>query len=368
MFEDVAFGDGFAKELRGNSLDRCALMCLFVGALSGNQPPVPRAPSECDAFLDACFAQIDAQIDRKMRWLMLCSAVEPFCCQQPTSLDSRTTSDMLKPSTENQIILTCGLQIAKQVWFYDRCTQRFFRVDFDFADPIFKPPGTLLAGNLLRSLRHDNQSKGDIRDCKNKEQEEEASQLFKTDFILQDVKMWCGCGSSERGGAWLFQQLHVWFNSECWYKRNPERDVCRFRIALQTTFLTNPLDHVYPRGDMTCNAGGTKVHIFVPALNDWISTHRLLDVRLFRLYRTQYPFIYTLMPDNDEKVRKLKKKLEAATHTSLIVTIPTLECERYVRGAFQAKPKYRYRLFYCARFDDEVGGVSKWIPVYVKDC
>lgn len=80
---------------------------------------------------------------------------------------------------------------------------------------------------------------------------------------------------------------------------------------------------------------------------------------MFRIYRTQYPFIYTLMPDDDERVTSLKAELKNSTGAlqPLVITIPTMDCELAVRSAFKRNPKYSYLRWRCACYN----GV--WIPI-----
>lgn len=105
---------------------------------------------------------------------------------------------------------------------------------------------------------------------------------------------------------------------------------------------------------------------------------------VFRIYRTQYPFIYTLMPDDDERVTSLKAELKNSTGAlqPLVITIPTMDCELgkdhvplrgekiyelaktnsthgvlAVRSAFKRNPKYSYLRWRCACYN----GV--WIPI-----
>jgi|JI102314A2RNA_FD_contig_31_4422171_length_696_multi_2_in_0_out_0_1 hypothetical protein len=60
---------------------------------------------------------------------------------------------------------------------------------------------------------------------------------------------------------------------------------------------------------------------------EWSKTKHFSSV--FRIYRTQYPFIYTLMPDDDERVTSLKAELKNSTGAlqPLVITIPTMDCE-----------------------------------------
>jgi hypothetical protein len=344
------------------------------------------------------------------------------------------------PQQEAQVISDVGLTICNRTLMLDRETFRVFCVPFDFSEPIYRPPGSLLAGVLLRQTKFKKTIllEDDVDETRQQQppvhigkedskymltrlrrlmvgdMPNEATTITFTEFIMYDALMWCSDTDSPAvGKLWLAQQLNVWFNSPEWFKPNPESDVCTFKVALLDGIVVDNGDTSrdnqrfkpiiapsventllrYPRGAYTITVPpSTTVGIghFLPLLddkgNDWMAMHKLRDVRLFRMYRTQYPFIYTLMPDNDDMVRELKNKLKTSTesnpnicekgkesislHTStttpkyapLVVTIPTLECERFVRAVFRTTPKYQYRLFYCARYDDE-NGYSSWIPV-----
>jgi len=440
MFECVHFGDAKAIELRGSCLERAAVYYLFLSALNHTVPDPPSTTpigaTEFDEFLNKCRSILDEFIDPKLRWLMLCTAVEFLADSHANQFEDmcekhlgfrHTVSAPVQP--EAQAVSAAGLTFCNRTLMLDRETFRVFCVPFAFSDPIYKPPGSLLAGVLLRQAKYslpDNSPPAAprapsttsmlarLRQLMVADMPVEAPSVTCTEFIIHNVKMWCGDGDGDThsGIVWLAQQLNVWFNTpdDTWYRRD-QRDVCSFRVALldnvtavaDDTYRPVPAPSMqntlmrYPKSEPTIRIPQTGSTLgighFLPLLddkgNDWLSSHRLCDVRLFRIYRTQYPFVYTLMPDNDEMVKDLKSKLKTSTESNphigdkgvnlqqsaappstvpkyapLVVTLPTLECDRYVRAVFCETPKFQYRLFYCARYDDEKG-LASWIPVRV---
>jgi hypothetical protein len=456
MFECVQFGDAKAIELRGNCLERTAVYYLFLCALNqddripklaGTTPPIKA--TEFDDFVAECRRTFDEFIDPKLRWLMLCTAVEFFTDDHAKRLEDMCEQHLgfrhtfSSPSGEVADAVTkSGLTFCNRTIMLDRETFRIFFVPFDFSEPIYKPPGSLLAGVLLRQSRYKKNILLDpltedinapptaaaitsatptrssilsrLRRLMIADMPVEAESQSFTEFIIYDVKMWCGDsdGDTYSGTVWLAQQLNVWFNTpDTWYRPNSRRDVCSFRVALFDN-ATAPSDDTrrlkpvpapslentfkrYPRTNCTVTipqiTSTVGIGHFLPLLddkgNDWVATHHLCDVRLFRVYKTQYPFVYTLMPDNDDMVKELKSKLKTSTDSNpnigekgkevvalhaqqqptpkyapLVVTLPTLECNRYVSAVFRETPKFQYRLFYCARYDDE-NGLASWIPV-----
>lgn len=461
MFSCVSFGDARAIELRGNCLEKSALIYLFACALNRNQSDIPCVPSSetlANEFFEACNKLIDTCVNVQLRWLMLCTSVD-FLTEKASTRLQTLSNDWLgatatTTTTRCDVVTNAGLAVCNRVWFFDRHTRRFFCCIFDLEQTIYKPPGTLLAGVMLRHQVFVASTPSSLLPAApatppSESRSIRAAQLHRlqsllsgganganpitesqskwvTDFVVQDVKMWCGDGDNCIQGSWLFQQLNVWFNTieePVWFRRCKQRDVCAFRIDITPSTITHftpihapsALNTIlrYPRGNVTVQpqpllfngvANPQRIGIghFLPLYdengNDWQSTHIMMDVRLFRMYKTQYPFIYTLMPDNDDQVRELKTKLKTSaelnpligttsgtttttttttvksnntstTFVPLVVTLPTLECDRYVRGIFKATPKYQYRLFYCARFDASTNGnvTSRWVPVLVKD-
>lgn len=341
-----------------------------------------------------------------------------------------------------------GLQQKQLVWMIDRGTRRVFCIHLQFAPPIYKT--SLLAGVMLRHTTFqaiyrreeagdeeppipetEDESLTDVESMLKRLQEMlptqiedntdagilESTELDVTEFIVKDAKMWCGDPCFR--GVWLAQQLNVWFNTppteQCWYRPTPQdpftvtvgvwdeittpdvtHDAERW-VALQAPSAQNTMWR-YPHGGVMCGTpkGILGIGHFLPQfsleeeqMKRWTENHSLREVRLFRLYKTQYPYVYSLMPDDDRKVRELKSKLKRSTEsnpslaekgkedvkerlktstgssskfTPLIATIPTLELERYVKAVFQKTPKYRYRLWWCASYADAQQKVM-WIPL-----
>lgn len=343
-----------------------------------------------------------------------------------------------------------GLTHKQVIWMIDRGTKRVFCIHLQFAPPIYKT--SLLAGVMLRHntfqavyRREEASEEAPVPQTDDEMLDDNARMLQRlrellpseidqdtdtgvlesrevdvTEFIIKDAKMWCGSADGCFRGVWLAQQLNVWFNTpvteDCWFRPTAQdpftvtvgvwdeittphvaNDAERW-LALPAPTAQNTMWR-YPYGDVMCGTprGMLGIGHFLPHLdedvNRWTQTHQLNEVRLFRLYKTQYPYVYSLMPDDDRKVRELKSKLKRSTEsnpslaekgkedvqsrlkistdgpsggsakfTPLIATIPTLELERYVKAVFQQTPKYRYRTWWCAKYQDTHQKVM-WIPV-----
>jgi hypothetical protein len=410
---------------------------------------------EMDAFGDQCMATIDRVVDEKLRWLMLCTDIDMLTTEFSKEFDEFYLKAFKTecPDVENpkdtpraEVIEEAGLTMKHRVWMLDRQTRRVFCVHFQFARPIYKT--TLLAGVMLKHKtfqaqyrRRELDQEEPVPNLKD-EEETDAERMLKrlrellpkkiddetetgvlesrevdvTEFIVKDAKIWCGDGSLRC--VWLAQQLNVWFNTpvteECWF-RPSSHDPFKFTVgvwdeittpdtskdaekwlALSAPSAQNTMWR-YPHGDTMCGTpkGILGVGHFLPEydhdMKRWTSIHHLTEVRVFRLYKTQYPFVYSLMPDNDQQVRALKSKLKISTEsnpglaekgkedmqarlktsteggqvkkfTPLIATVPTLELERYVKAVFDQTPRYRYRVWWCARYDD-LEAKALWIPV-----
>jgi hypothetical protein len=340
------------------------------------------------------------------------------------------------------ILNKVGIPLKFRTWMVDRETRRVFCLHFQFAGHIFKT--TLLAGVMIKhksfrpqyreaSYCTEQLTKGLEETKKNESTHDkilrrlrevmpkeingtvdvlESKEIEVTEFIVKDAKMWCGDPCFR--GIWLAQQLNVWFNTpiteQCWFRPN-SRDAFLFNIGILDDMITPNTRHDvdrwvalpapsqqnqvwrYPRGDIVCGTPGGIVGIghFLPVFDEsWNDNHCIAEVRLFRLYKTQYPFVYSLMPNDDKQVRTFKNQLKHSTElnpslaekgkekinqrkkkpnlnderfTPLIATLPTLECERYVKGIFHQNPKHRYRLFYCARYDNKETLIQKWVPI-----
>ena len=430
------------------------LVCALESAgLAKEIPDIPEEPllgTEMDDFVNECFGIVDDTIDENLRWLMLCTDLHILPNGKPTEQFNETYQKAFgvcrqnEENTRKELFETLGIARQERVWMIDRCAKRVFCVHFEFASPIYKT--SLLAGVMLKhqtflpqyttenektiatKTKNSNTSKAILERLINLMPKDindstttgilESKEVEITEFIIKDAKMWCG--SSCFKGVWLGQQLNVWFKTpvtdKCWFRPTKTKDPFLFNIGVLDEITTpkviydaerwealsapSPQNTLwrYPHGDRICQTPNGMIGIghFQPLFDEncqkWSATHHLCDVRLFRLYKTQYPFVYSLMPDDDNKVRALKSKLKRSTEsnpslaekgkedmkeriktstedagktkhfTGLIATLPTLECERYVKAVFAQTPKFRYRLFHCAKFIDN-NGKFIWIPV-----
>lgn len=428
-------------------------------------PETPLRSTETNEFEDACFTIIDEYIEPKHRWLMLCTDVDFFTGAHAATFN-KVVSDTFGIEENGTEGPSEGFAHCQRCWFVDRETRRIFLTHFHFAKPIYQTSlfaGKLLrsashtgqATHLKDSLVETPVSSTPtltptsplltrLRQLLSDETRMriESPKIETTEFIIGHVTSWCGDRLSKRtSSVWIAQQLNVWFKSTQYYHTkhadaDAAGDCCvTFRVQLSEhahSFTSihddyqtlMPLDAPsaentmvrYPRGgpEFCCSLPAPiGVHPktigighFLPVQDvnatPWITTHTLIDVRLFRVYRTQYPFIYTLMPDDDRRVQQLKAVLKRSEecnpgvvapsrassraasrapsrknqslsakstksssekYTPLVATLPTLECERFVRSVFRKKPKLQYHLFYCVRYDD-ADAKTIWIPVY----
>lgn len=448
IVERVFLGDAQAVELRGPCGEICALLYLVVCAATDKQnvPLVPCETRDFCAFTEECFRIIDERFDIHNRWLFFCTDVE--CFTESSAVFFRTKLDD-KAKSENcaraELLQEIGLVACQRCWMIDRQTRRFFCVQFDFSPPIFDT--TLLAGKMMRHSVYRPTGNAEFQQPAEQTREQSSTkqkmlqrlrqmlsndervpelavqQARVTHFMICDVASWCGdmlnCAKTE----WLAQQLNVWFHSDSdsdndsWFRPNSVSDVCTFRVALLDSEFTSqdtlhdlsklmPLSlsvastlnatQRYPKSACgVCfvpDRGHVCIGHFLPLFDangeNWSKTHKLVDVRMFRVYKTQYPFIYTLMPDDEKRVQELKSKLKTSNeanpsvcnqkiaakvatqedkttppvkYTPLVLTLPTAQCDRFVRAVFRETPKFQYRLFYCARYDTDTQTV--WIPI-----
>ena len=416
----------------------CALNSSEV--LSQEEMPHPPQLSEMDAFEDQCVRNM-SKIDEKLRWIMLCTDVEMLTESYSKEFDETfTKAFQVKCSNEvpddrqrEECMLELGIKTKQRVWMFDRETGRMFAVHFQFAKPIYGT--TLLAGVMLNHktfeaqysifetqntptvIKKDDTTQAQrmltrLRELMPKQLADDADtgilesrEVNVTEFIIKDAKMWCGEKCFK--GVWIAQQLNVWFNTptseQCWFRPSDE-DAFSFTVGILDEMTTPDTTHDaerwlalpapsaknnmwrYPNHSIVCGTpqGMLGVGHFLPQFDEnlqrWTDTHQFQDVRMFRLYKTQYPYVYSLMPNDDCKVRELKLKLKRSTESNpslggrlktrpeqsgstprfnpLIATIPTLELERYVKAVFQQTPKHRYRRWWCVNINN-----NTWVPI-----
>lgn len=222
--------------------------------------------------------------------------------------------------------------LKPRVWILNQKTEEVFCLHFDFKGPIFQ--GTVMEGMLL----------------------------LDGQFHVRRVNFWCGGDHRNATSAKTFlrQQLNVWFHSPEWHTPRLT-DAFRFVIDIQ--------DDPVPRGLSTKEQ--------LPAFSDeeltaWQDHHRLCELRIFRLYKTQYPFVYSMMPDDDHQANQLKTKLKQSTDSDnriqlkpLLATILTAQAELVLHDAFcTAGKKIQYLRWQCGRYapvDNSHAGV--WVPI-----
>ena len=458
FLEIVKFGNGVAIEVRDTPTKITVLYTITCATeLNTELPDVPANPLEMDIFENQCLKVIDAAVDKKLRWLMLCTDVEILTESSSKDFEEAYFKAFnIVPSLNNsgekslgqlraKVLIEGGIGIKQRVWMFDRESLRVFCVQFQFAAPIYNT--TLLAGVMLKHKTFQAQYRGEELKqkkgvCLDDEETTEAEQMLQrlkelmpkeidettttgvlesrevdvTEFIVKDAKMWCGDSCFKC--VWLAQQLNVWFNtptSEQFWFRPSEKDPFSFTVGIWNELTSPNTTHDverwlalpapstqntmwrYPHGNIMCVTpkGMLGIGHFLPQFNEnmerWTNMFNDREVRLFRLYKTQYPFVYSLMPNDDKQVRMLKSKLKHSTDsnpglaergkedvkgrlksstergpvakfTPLIATIPTLELERYVKAVFQGRPKHRYTVWWCARYED-AQSKAIWIPI-----
>ena len=346
--EPVKFGDGKAVEVR--NLTRMLIYAHIAGLVSAPMrvsPPPDNAPDKVTkmvAFVDDSLRALGEVC--QSQWLCVCSDLEMLTPIPAESLEEKCketfgsrSAEVTPYDAESTIRAEAGDGVLRQrCWMLDLHSGRVFCVRFAFAAPIYQ--GTVLGGSLTP-----------------------ADELSCAQFHIKQPLSWCGsritpsASASPAGRKWIHQQLNAWFctptSADCWFRPNRDADAFEFRLDLVVPPQTEePTDATLP----LLATDGSK----------WVDSHRIEEVRVFRLYLTQYPFIYTIMPDDDSRVNELKDKLKTSKDSDtqlqpLLLTIPTTECEQFVRATFRRSPKHKYLRWQCARCSG--AALNAWIPI-----
>jgi hypothetical protein len=336
-FESVQFANGKAIEAR-SLLTKMLVYSHIAGMISSEvSAPLP-TDLECvkslNHFIDASLRSLSES--SHFQWLFVCTDVELFPASNSVSFEEKFKclfgheTPLIKPNDpESHIRSELGDGILRRrSLMLDLNTGRIFFVSFDFAGPIYQ--GTVLAGCLAPST-------------------EQPENIFE----IRECLSWCGSKTTNTSSLtnWTHQQLNAWFFSpideSCWYRPQPSKDPFRFHIDMMLQPQKTQPD--------------TSVPVLTPNGSKWIDSHRVEEIRVFRLYLTQYPFIYSIMPDDDIQVTKLKEQLKTSTDSPMLLTIPTSECEQFVRTTFRKTPKHKYHRWQCARYSGQ--SFNAWIPI-----
>lgn len=338
-FEGVKFGDGVGIEVR-SLMSKMLIYAHIVGLVSAPVHAVTMESAiELNEYVDRCVKAL-RQICR-YQWLVVCSDVEVFTPDVSEIFERKcesvfgSKSVTMQPYDQVSIVRSGpGSGILRQrCWLMDLSSGRIVCVRYIFATPIYQ--GTVLNGSLAP-----------------------ADDTVSAMFEIRQCLSWCGSLTTNMpaSSGWLHQQLNAWFFSpvteDCWY-RPGDSDPFKFHIDMMI--------EAHPQ-----SPGANSVPILTTDGKKWIDAHRVEEIQVFRLYLTQYPFIYTIMPDDDNRVTELKEKLKKSTETDevlqpLLLTIPTTECEQFVRLAFKKTPKHKYLRWQCARYSGEA--LNAWIPI-----
>lgn len=221
-------------------------------------------------------------------------------------------------------------------WVVDLRNDRIWLIKFEFAPIIYQHTGSVMEGMIDPD---------------------------KNIFIIKGVKSWCGAAPTSL--RFINQQLNVWFNTPtteaCWY-RPSEKDVFKFVVELPAW------DHAEVQTTPTLQK---HQHQQIPDSQE-----------VFRLYKTQYPFIYSMLPDDNNKANEIKAQLKTSlngntTNTNtMIIVVPTIETELQIAKAFgstsgntfgnpKGNPK-KYVRWTCAKY--LIDGNVYWVPLTASNC
>lgn len=348
FLEVVKFGNGTAIEIV-NMMSRALLYYHFGVVLKLKLPnPLPShqnftALELCD-FVQSTLATIAASDllsdanPRQRQWLFMCSDINPLTPKHNEKFEAKCVEvfgeehQIIKPSTpEGEIREQVGGELRQRCWLLDTCSGRTWCVKFQFASPIYQ--STVLEGSITP-----------------------VTDQQPATFHINNVRLWCG--AEPQSDQFIRQQLNIWFctpmNEQCWH-RSSSNDVFKFVVDIPTASVSVDTSERLPVLSLRPQSF---------EIGKWNECHRVESSRIFRIYKTQYPFIYTLMPDDDERVTHLKAELKNSTGAlqPLVITIPTVECELAVRAAFKRNPKHIYIRWRCAKYIT-ASGKNDWIPI-----
>lgn len=323
---------------RSTVLYRCAALC-------GQQDALPAVPQQAGSSYVDYFLRYCAQAIR---------AVAP-CCSHVVLCQSLDLVHPAQAGFREALARVLPLD-APLAWVIDARDWRVFAVSLPFAQPIFR--GSVLCGNVLP--RPDGSFVFDAR----------------------ELPSWCGAASARtRPRWWLFQQLNVCLTNATGSWFDPMRphpfaihnsllsDTFSGNVALTEEWLAVPETRNGYAHHVTVSMDGM-LPLFDRAFQRWTDAHRFTELRTFQLARTQYPYVYALLPDRVNHANALRKKLQRsdAPLRPLLASVLTLSAERAVAAWFRPDPggsgyPLKYRRVWCARYDHVSASHSYWVPV-----
>ena len=378
MLHPVRFANGEALEARG-ILQKATIIYWVASSIKPIDKPIPGdhlSGREIEEFIDACWAVIDERMCANHRWIMAMTK------------QSLVVGELTKPG---------------DIWMIDRETERYFRSkqdSFSFSPHLYE--GTIFSGFLLRECvfqpsRLTNQQRqadsGVLQKIRalmgtgnRRKIVYESLETTEYRFHIRGIYRWCAercCPST-----WSAQQLNICLNTpsseEYWFHKNPIKDAFSFVNELWDEMLprcgrpsteedrfgssTRNPQRRYPHHNNVVTTLDGERHVaghyqpryleFNPNNHDRIKVE---GVRPLRLTRTQYPFVYSLLPDDHHKAKKISDVLKSGGGKALMATVLTQEGERFVRSVFQRNKYHHYKVWYCAKL--LLDGKTCWTPI-----
>lgn len=348
----VKFGNGPALEIR--DIKSRAMIYYTIGMAIGSKMPLPDWDN---TFADVCANKLNEFVDMlwsiivtdlKYQWVLFCSDFEFM--QDSEKFEEKclklftTPSQTFEPLDEDgrkRASLSKDKKLRPRCWFVDTLTGQIFHVRFRFTSPIHV--STVLEGTITPS--------GEIPD----DLDSEKCVSLAPTFQIRHVHQWCGAAPPVGDEQFVRQQLNVWFNTpsteQCWFRPDQEKDCVKFYVDIVSADsperMKLPVLTTIPEREKKEELICVK----------WTDVYRISSSGVFRIYKTQYPFIYTLMPDDDQHVEAIKTQLLVEGYQPLVLTIPTSECELLIRNDFLKHPKHKFVKWRCGNFN------GKWIPL-----
>jgi hypothetical protein len=249
---------------------------------------------------------------------------------------------------KSQFLFCCiGFELFSQstqpsCWVIDLKDDRVWSVKFEFANVIYQQSGTVFEGFIVPPTTTKEGST--------------SSASVSSEFIIKNVRTWCGARPTSL--KFITQQLNVWFNTPvsegCWHRPIPGSDVFKFNIELPAWD---------PEEEESALALSSKIEL-IPN-----------SIEIVRLYKTQYPFVYSLLPDDHEKANQIKSQLKTSVNSNnddnnpqppaqTIIIVPTIESELQIVQEFQSGNKNQFIRWKCGKALSLSNGCEVyWVPI-----
>lgn len=378
MLHPVRFANGEALEARG-ILQKATIIYWVASSIKPIDKPMPGehlSGREIEEFIDACWAIIDEKTVVNHRWIIAMTK-------------ERLVVSNCVPNTD-----------ADGIWMIDRETERYFLLTqgcFSFSSQLYE--GTIFSGFLLRESvfqpsRLTNQERkaesGVLQKIRHfmgtgnrRKIVYESLETAEYRFHVRGIYRWCGercCPST-----WSAQQLNICLNTpsseEYWFHRHPDNAFSlvnelwdemlpragRSEAERFGTSTRNPQLR-YPHHNQIVTTLDGERHVaghfqprylgFDPTKQDRVKVAGILAMRLAR---TQYPFVYSLLPDNHRKAKQISATLKSGGGKPLMATVLTQEGERFIRSVFLQNKRHHYKVWYCAKL--VLDGETCWTPI-----